>query len=193
MTTMTLPQSRITAGGMNTLVKLGQRVHIGGRPEPIVGVWLTLDTQLPHNSLVTATVLDDVRGVQQVTFHPANLSLPEGDGPSEKEAKALNALALTVSMQRTQAGEFESWKRAIAERAGEVANEHGFCGVYDDLMEEFGLPILRDEDFDVSVVIRATVTISARSQDAAEDSIEWSDIFSAISNYTPDWEVEEEE
>lgn len=63
MTTMTPPQSRITAGGMNTLVKLGQRVHIGGRPEPIVGVWLTLDTQLPHNSLVTATVLDDVRGV----------------------------------------------------------------------------------------------------------------------------------
>lgn len=189
MTTMTLSEDRITAGGMNTLVKLGQRVHIGGRPQPVVGVWLTLDTQ--HNPMVTATVLDDVRGVQQVTFHPAHLSLLEDDGPCEKEAKALIALSLAIRMQRTQVGEFATWKQVLAERAGEVANEHGWCGVYDDLMEEFNLPILRDEDFEVPVVIRATVTVSARTREDAEADIEWSDIFSAIDNETPTWEVGE--
>lgn len=191
MTTMTLAEDRIAVSGVDVLVKLGQRVRIdrAAMPSPLVGVWLALDAQ--SGNYVTATVLDDESGVQQVTFHPAHLSLLQDVGPSEQEGKALTALVLAERMRRTQAGEFEAWKHELAERAGEVANENNFCGVYDDLMEEFGLPVCRDQDFEVQVLIRTTVTVSARSQEAAEETIDWSDILSDLQNYTPDWEVGE--
>lgn len=189
MTTMTLAEDRITVAGVDVLVKQGQRVRIDrtATPSPIVGVWLALDSQ--SGNYVMATVLDDERGVQPVTFHSAHLSLLEDIDLSEQEGKVLAALMLAERMRRTQAGEFEAWKGELAERAGDVATEHGFCEVYDRLMEEFGLPVCRNQDFEVSVLIRHVVTVNARNQESAEENLEWSDIWNDLQNCPPYWEV----
>lgn len=164
-------------------------MEIQRSPEPLRGVWLAWEAMGPTG--VTPLVLDDTMGVQRVDFQPDQLTILEGIEATEAECRALTALASMARLQRSQAVDFEAWKHELAVRAGEAANEHDFCSVYDRLMEEVGLPVLRDQDHVVSVVIRTSVTVSARSQEHAEESITWADILEDLQNYTPNWEVDE--
>lgn len=188
MTTMV--ETRITTAGVDLTLVVGRRVRIENTVfGPVVGAWLTSDST--PGTLMTATVLDDERGVLQVGFNPRNLTVLEGE-PSEPTRKALAALALAEQTRRTQAGEFEAWKLRLSEEAGAAAVEHGWCSVYDELCEAFGLPIIREDDYELEVVVRATVTVSAKSRDDAESQVDWSLIENHLrSGCIPDWEFDD--
>ncbi|SIJ20352.1 Uncharacterised protein [Mycobacteroides abscessus subsp. abscessus] len=71
--------------------------------------------------------------------------------------------------------------------ANELAEEHDWCSVYDNLLERHGLPP-RTQDYDawVSVGLRLPMTQTARSSDAAEAALEDCDSRDRIAQYIYD-------
>lgn len=62
---------------------------------------------------------------------------------------------------------------AILEDAHELAEDHDWCSVYDDLLERHGLPA-REREYEVEVraTVRVSLTVSARDLEAAREKAE---------------------
>jgi hypothetical protein len=72
--------------------------------------------------------------------------------------------------------EFALFRERVNELGNEAAEEHDFCGVYDELMQRLGLPG-RERSWSVSadVMFRATVSVKARTYDEAKEIVKNAD------------------
>jgi len=82
--------------------------------------------------------------------------------------------------------ELEEFKQRVSDVGEAAAEKHDWCSVYDDIMEELGLPgRLREFEVDVEVTYTTTVTVEARSMDDAESVVNDADIESYWSPGVP--------
>lgn len=75
-------------------------------------------------------------------------------------------------LERTRAQHTSQLDSILAD-ANELAEDHDWCSVYDDLLERHGLPA-REKDYEVEVraTFQVRVTVSARDYEAAREKVE---------------------
>ena len=159
-------------------------------PEPIVLEPITIEParewQLPQSIRHYGTVWTPL------TEEDANAAVAEF---GTDELPALFALVRRLVWQSRQNIDADDFRLThIWERAGEIADQKGYCGVFDEIMDQLGTGYERTIDVNVTVSVNTTVTIPVtmpRNADASE-YIDTSDVEEALSNSdlsSYDWEV----
>jgi hypothetical protein len=88
------------------------------------------------------------------------------DNLEQAYQKAIDAEALAESKVQ----ELQAFKARVVEVGGRAAEDHDWCGTYEGIMAELGLPG-RKRDFVIAVrcAFETTITVQARNQEEAED------------------------
>jgi hypothetical protein len=88
------------------------------------------------------------------------------DNLEQAHQKAIDAEALAESKVQ----ELQAFKARVVEVGGRAAEDHDWCGTYEGIMAELGLPG-RKRDFVIAVrcAFETTITVQARNQEEAED------------------------
>lgn len=180
-------------GQVVCLPEVGEAVTIrseSGESEVAGGVWLgLLSDYIPthEDARVEALVLGE-HGVRRVSVKPAQVEARQVvTGKASEEARSAHeALLATIRGH-------EEWKTSLAAAAHDEANDHDWCGEFDDFMDRVGLP-RRVHDFDLRVEVTATVylTRSDESLDGAIDNLTRQDVWDALGPSDLDWEAEQD-
>jgi hypothetical protein len=123
--------------------------------------------------------------VQHQVFHAASTCpLPDQPRPVDHVEFDWAAKVLRLERELVQAradveqarvqGEqnLEDFKVRCSDILGSEANSHDLCGEYDRIAEDAGLyPRMQDQEVEIEVTYRQTVTIRARSWDAAQEEV----------------------
>lgn len=157
------------------------------------GVWLGVTAGKVGGHL-TAKVLLDEGGVRTLsgpagTFDVARMMIGPGSAEVTRMAAALYVATINHDLQKA---EHVAFLKALTEDAHERADAEGWCGEFDDWMEEHGLE-RRPRDYRLVVSVQADVTVimsSMRSTQEAKEAVTLSDVWSALSREDiSDWEV----
>lgn len=130
-------------------------------------------------------------------FHAADTCPPEeyADVVSRLERELAEAKEQVVRTRTESEAALEAFKVRCSDILGEAANDHDLCGAYDQVCEEAGLyPRMHNEDVEVVVTYRQTITVMARTSDHAVELIEGksaSGYFEASSPFSVSSDIEE--
>lgn len=96
------------------------------------------------------------------------------------------ALLTERRVAQNRAVELERFKENVVQVGGEYAERHDMCSVYDDLMEELGLPRRQvTYDVDIEIVAKRTITLQVTTNSGADSDdiramLGWSEIDEAF-------------
>ncbi len=103
-------------------------------------------------------------------------------GPADRgTGDAAVALGQVCAMLDAGRGEHEAWKAGLSAAACERADDHGWCGEFDEFMAGWGLSG-RSHWFDVEVAVsvRVTVAVEASNAQDAEEAMSRGQVLAAV-------------
>lgn len=113
--------------------------------------------------------------VTHQVFHAADTCPPEeyGDTIARLERELAEAKEQVAQARAESEAALEAFKIRCSDILGDAANEHDLCGQYDSVCESAGLyPRMHNEDVEVEVTYRQTITVKARHYDDAVEMVE---------------------
>jgi len=113
--------------------------------------------------------------VTHQVFHAAETCPPSEYADRIAALERELAEAKEAVARAEEAGEeaLEAFKVRCSDILGDAANEHDLCGQYDAVCESAGLyPREHNEDVEIEVTYRQTITVKARNYDAAIEKVD---------------------
>lgn len=157
------------------LPAVGQRVSLA----PVEGHWLGVKEVDASAAAVEFWVLDEGTSARVGRCSFAALADVRPPWSTEVGGLSVEAVATALAQQMVRSQDLVD---SITRRLHQEADDRGYCGEFDEIMEEIGLPTRRTEhELEVEVeAFTMTVTVEARSREAAIDALGQYEIDNAI-------------